>query len=103
MSAVMSPSSRGLVLQWRGNRFYIDTLLLLTSLALLLFGYVMVASASLHLGDKMADDSFYFPRHQLMHIALGLMVGCFTASVKLETWRNISLQLFFVGCCWCWC
>jgi cell division protein FtsW len=85
------------VLQWRGNRFYIDTLLLLTSLALLLFGYVMVASASLHLGDKMADDSFYFPRHQLMHIALGLMVGCFTASVKLETWRNISLQLFFVG------
>jgi cell division protein FtsW len=45
----------------------------------------------------MADDSFYFPRHQLMHIALGLMVGCFTASVKLETWRNISMQLFFVG------
>jgi cell division protein FtsW len=97
MTAAMSPTSRGLVLQWRGNRFYIDTLLLLTSLALLLFGYVMVASASLHLGDKMADDSFYFPRHQLMHIALGVMVGCFTASVKLETWRNTSLQLFFIG------
>ena len=96
MSAV-SATSRGLVLQWRGNRFYIDTLLLLTSLGLLLFGYVMVASASLHLGDKMADDSFYFPRHQLIHIALGVVVGCLTASMKLETWRNISLQLFFVG------
>ncbi len=97
MSAVMSPASRGLVLQWRGNRFYIDTLLLVTSLALLLFGYVMVASASLHLGDRMADDSFYFPRHQLMHIALGLVVGCFTASIKLDAWSKISLQLFFVG------
>jgi len=96
MSAV-SATSRGLVLQWRGNRFYIDTLLLLTSLGLLLFGYVMVASASLHLGDKMADDSFYFPRHQLIHITLGVVVGCLTASMKLETWRNISLQLFFVG------
>ncbi len=97
MSAVMSMPSRGLILQWRGNRFYIDTLLLLTSLALLLFGYVMVASASLHLGDKLADDSFYFPRHQLVHIGLGLMVGLFAASVKLETWRSISLPLYFAG------
>ncbi|GAB6046773.1 putative lipid II flippase FtsW [Methyloparacoccus murrellii] len=97
MSAILSTPSRGLILQWRGNRFYIDTPLLLTSLALLLFGYVMVASASLHLGDKFADDSFYFPRHQLIHIALGLVVGLWAASVKLETWREISLPLYFVG------
>lgn len=89
--------SRGLILQWRGTRFYIDTILLLTALALLLFGYVMVASASLHLGDKLADDSFYFPRHQLVHIALGLLVGIFAATVRLETWREISLPLYFAG------
>lgn len=97
MSAILSQRSRGLVLQWRGNRFYLDTLLLLTVLALLLFGYVMVASASLHLGDKLAEDSFYFPRHQLIHIALGLLVGGMAASVKLETWRSLSLQLYFAG------
>jgi len=97
MSAIASPPRRGLVLHWRGSRFYIDTLLLLTSLALLLFGFVMVASASLHLGDKLANDSFYFPRHQLIHITLGLVVGCAAAAIRLETWRNISLQLFFIG------
>ena len=59
-----SPRNRGIVLQWRGRRFYLDTVLLLATLALMLFGYVMVASASLHLGDKMGSDSFYYPRHQ---------------------------------------
>lgn len=97
MSAILTPPRRGLVLHWRGNRFYVDTILLVVSLFLLLFGFVMVASASLHLGDKLANDSFYFPRHQLIHILLGLLVGCVAASVRLETWRNISLQLFFVG------
>jgi cell division protein FtsW len=98
MSAILPVQpSRGLILQWRGTRFYIDTILLLTALALMLFGYVMVASASLHLGDKLADDSFYFPRHQLVHIALGLLVGIFAATVRLETWREISLPLYFAG------
>lgn len=93
----MAGPSKGLVLQWRGNRFYMDPILLLVTLTLLLFGYVMVASASLHLGDKMAGDSFYFPRHQLIHIFLGLILGIATAAVKLEFWRQISLKLFFVG------
>ena len=93
----MSSPHRGLVMRWRDHRFYLDSMLLITSLALLLFGYVMVASASLHLGDKLADDSFYFPRHQLIHILLGLVVGCSAASVRLETWRKISVPLYFFG------
>ena len=97
MNAPLAPQNKGLVLQWRGHRFYLDTILLMTSLALLLFGYVMVTSASLHLGDKLAGDSYYFPRHQLIHTALGLMAGVMAGSVKLETWRDISLQLFFAG------
>ena len=97
MNAPLALQIKGLVLQWRGHRFYLDTILLMTSLALLLFGYVMVTSASLHLGDKLAGDSYYFPRHQLIHIALGLMAGVMAGSVKLETWRDISLQLFFAG------
>ena len=88
---------QGMVLQWGDKRFYLDTMLLLASLGLLLFGYVMVASASLHLGDKMAEDSFYFPRHQLLHIGMGLVVGCVAASVKLDTWRKHSMYLYFLG------
>ncbi len=97
MSAILAAPKRGLVLQWRGSRFYMDTLLLLASLALLLFGYVMVASASLHLGDKFATDSFYFPRHQLLHILLGLITGGLAARVRLETWQRLSMPLYFLG------
>jgi cell division protein FtsW len=75
----------------------LDTVLLLATLALMLFGYVMVASASLHLGDKMGSDSFYYPRHQLIHIAVGVILGCVVASVKLETIRSRSMTLYFVG------
>ena len=97
MNTWSSPRSKGLVLQWRGRRFYLDTILLLATLSLLLFGFVMVASASLHLGDRMGNDSFYYPRHQLIHIATGIMVGVFVASVRLERLRTKSMTLYFLG------
>lgn len=91
------PRGRGMLLQWGERRFYLDTVLLLATLGLLLLGYVMVASASLHLGDRMGEDSFYFPRHQLLHIALGLVVGIVCANVRLESWRNSSMLLYVLG------
>ncbi|SMF93795.1 cell division protein FtsW [Methylomagnum ishizawai] len=97
MKTRVAVRSQGMVLQWGDKRFYLDTLLLLASLGLLLFGYVMVASASLHLGDKMSQDSFYFPRHQLLHIGMGLATGLIAASVKLETWKNNSMLLYLFG------
>ncbi|MGI2326244.1 hypothetical protein ACRRRV_16230, partial [Methylococcus sp. S1B] len=51
--------ARGLVLKWGAGRFYQDTVLLSVSLGLMLFGLVMVSSASLHQGENMASDSFY--------------------------------------------
>ncbi|MGX2029210.1 putative lipid II flippase FtsW [Methylocaldum gracile] len=97
MRAKVTVRGRGLVLHWGDRRFYLDTVLLVASLGLLLLGFVMVASASLHLGEKLAEDSFYFPRHQLVHIALGLCAGCAVASVKLESWQKSSLSLFLFG------
>lgn len=84
---------RGLVLQWQEERFYFDTTLLLAALALLLFGYIMVTSASLHLGA----NNFYFPTHQLIHILLGITVGCLVGSVNVVFWRKIAMPLYFTG------
>jgi len=56
----MSTPSKGLVLQWRGSRFYIDPILLLVTLTLLLFGYVMVASASFHLCAQVGGCEVFF-------------------------------------------
>lgn len=86
-----------MVLRWGHRRFYLDTVLLVASLGLLLLGFVMVASASLHLGEKIAEDSFYFSRHQLIHIALGVCAGCVVAAIKLESWQKSSLPLFLFG------
>lgn len=97
MRAKVALRGQGLVLRRGHRRFYVDTLLLITSLGLLLLGFVMVASASLHLGEKIAEDSFYFSRHQLIHIALGLCAGCAVAAIKLEAWQKLSLPLFLFG------
>jgi cell division protein FtsW len=97
MNAKVHTQSRGFVLRWRGCRFYLDTVLLSVSLTLMLFGFVMVSSASLHLGEKMAHDSFYYSRQQLLHIALGLLTGFLIARCRLETLQRSSRALLWVG------
>ncbi|HUL12276.1 MAG TPA: putative lipid II flippase FtsW [Methylococcaceae bacterium] len=97
MKTRVAGRSRGLVLQWGHHRFYLDTVLLSASMGVLLLGFIMVASASLHLGEKLADDSFYFPKHQLAHVAMGLMAGVFVACRRLEFWEKSSKTLLLVG------
>jgi cell division protein FtsW len=87
----MKPSRR-----W-ANRFHFDPLLLTVSISLLLIGYVMVASASLHLGIKMTGDGFYYPVRQLMHIGLGLIFGSGVAAVPMRVWERNGSRLFLAG------
>jgi cell division protein FtsW len=97
MNAIVSTKGRGFVLRFRNRRFYLDTVLLSVSLTLMLFGFVMVSSASLHLGEKVAHDSFYYPRQQLLHILLGLLTGFLVARCRLETLERSSRALFWFG------
>jgi cell division protein FtsW len=94
---MVAQRSRGVVLSWGQNRFYVDTLLLLAASGLLILGFIMVSSASLHLGDRFADDSFFFPKHQLAHILAGFLLALTVASIKLDTWQKSSLALFGFG------
>jgi cell division protein FtsW len=96
MRTLVAGENRGLVLQWGHKRFYLDTILLSVSMSILVLGYIMVASASLHLGEKLANDSFYFPKHQLAHVILGLAAAVFVASRPLAFWEK-SAQALFVG------
>ena len=97
MRTLVAGKNRGLVLQWGHKRFYLDTVLLSVSLGILVLGYVMVASASLHLGEKLANDSFYFPKHQLIHVLLGLASAVFVASRPLAFWEKYAQALFVFG------
>lgn len=81
----------------RAGRFHFDPILLIVSGSLLLIGYVMVASASLHLGIKLTGDGFYYPIRQLMHIGLGLIFGGGVASVPMQVWEQNGPRLFLAG------
>jgi len=97
MRTLVAGKSRGLVLQWGHKRFYLDTLLLSACMGILVLGYIMVASASLHLGEKLANDSFYFPKHQLVHVFMGLAAAVFVASRPLAFWERSAKALFLLG------
>lgn len=80
-----------------GGRFHFDPVLLSVCVSLLLIGYVMVASASLHLGIKMAGDGLHYPLRQLMHIGLGLFFGGSVATVPMRVWEQNGPRLFIAG------
>lgn len=81
----------------RIGRFHFDPMLITVSLSLLLIGYVMVASASLHLGVKMSGNSFYYPIRQTLHIGLGVFLGACVALTPIRTWEKMGQGLFIAG------
>ena len=78
-------------------RLHIDQALLTACLSLLGIGFVMVASSSMHLGVKMADDVSYYPFKQLIHIIIGLMFAAFVLSIPMRAWQKIGQPLFLAG------
>ena len=82
----------------RIGRFHFDPLLIVVSLSLLLIGYVMVASSSLHLGAKLnSGNEFHYPLRQSLHIGLGLFLGVIVAKTPLQFWENWGQRLFIMG------
>jgi len=79
------------------SQFYVDKLLLLVCFSLLLIGYVMVVSASLHLGVKLTGNIMYYPLRQLIHIFMGLIVAVVVVSIPIAVWERIGSWLFIVG------
>ncbi|MFI3188029.1 MAG: putative lipid II flippase FtsW [Methylococcales bacterium] len=78
-------------------RFHFDLLLVVACSSLLLIGFVMVASASLHLGVKVSGNEFYYPTRQLMHTGFGLVLGAIIAATPLQVWEKWGVWLFIVG------
>lgn len=77
--------------------FQLDSLLLLICISLLLIGYVMVTSASLHLGMKMTGSLAYYPIRQLAHIGIGLLFAGLVLMVPMQRWEKLNATLFIVS------
>ena len=77
--------------------FHMDYLLLGICISLLIMGYIMVTSSSLHLGEKMVNNSMYYPVKQLLHIVVGVIVAVCVAFIPLKIWEKSSSWLFIAG------
>ena len=74
-----------------------DKILVLASIALIVMGYLMVSSASLHLGAKLTGNLFHYPLRQLMHIILGVVAGLVMCMIPMNFWEKTGQGLFFIG------
>jgi cell division protein FtsW len=74
----------------------VDTVLLGAVLALIGFGIVMVASASLHLSGPDGDSLRYLTRH-LFALGLGGVAAWLVYRTPSQWWYRYSTALYFVG------
>lgn len=78
------------------QKFYMDYFLLCICTLLLLIGFVILTSASLHLGGKMVNGGGY-PLKQLVHILVGIVVAVLICCLPLRYWKKSGLWLFIAG------
>ncbi|MEC9407147.1 MAG: putative lipid II flippase FtsW [Pseudomonadota bacterium] len=76
---------------------YTDRLLLAVAALLLVFGLVMVASASVAVAERQTGDMLYYFRRQLVFAALGLGAGVFMYCVPMRHWSNAGFPLLGFG------
>ncbi|MDD3763200.1 MAG: putative lipid II flippase FtsW [Nevskiales bacterium] len=75
-------------------RLGLDAWLCTAAFALLAWGLVMVASASVAQADKVTGDPFYFFYRQLLFCGLGVLVGATLYCVPMRQWFSSSRWLY---------
>ncbi len=78
-------------------KLHTDPVLVLVSFSLLLIGFVMVSSASLHLGAKINNDTLYYPERQFVHMILGLIAATFVAYRPMHFWKEYGGKAFLIS------
>ncbi|MGN1401759.1 MAG: stage V sporulation protein E [Bacillus sp. (in: firmicutes)] len=74
----------------RNKKSQPDFLLIITTLALLSIGLIMVYSASAVWAAYKFDDSFFFAKRQLLFAGVGIVAMFFIMNIDYWTWRSWS-------------
>ena len=92
------PKHASLMMEGRQQRIYFDILLLIVVVSIISMGYIMVVSATLHLGERdFSGDMFHYPLRQLIHIGLGILIAGIIINTPIALWQKIAPGLFFFG------
>ncbi len=92
--AVAGPASRPLM---TGPLAGYDPWLLGVSLSLLLFGLVMVASASITIADRQFDAPLHYFWRQAVAAVIGLVLAWAAMKIPLKLWEQTSLVVLLAG------
>ena len=75
----------------------IDPVLLTIVLAILMGGFVILASASISISDSTANNPFFYVQRQLLAAAIGAAAGFVCLFIPMAVWRNLGPLVLFVG------
>ena len=65
--------------------------------ALLLGGFVILASASISISDNAAGNPFFYIQRQLLAAAIGAVAGAFCLFIPMQVWQNLGPLMLFAG------
>lgn len=75
----------------------IDPVLLTIVLALLMGGFVILASASISISDNATSNPFFYVQRQLIAAAIGGVAGFICLFIPMQVWRSLGPLVLFVG------
>ena len=79
------------------TEFKLDPVLLTIVMTLLLGGFVILASASITISDKISGDPFFYVERQLLAAVIGAAAGLFCLFVPMRIWQSVSPLLLLVA------
>jgi cell division protein FtsW len=75
----------------------LDPVLLAIVMTLLLGGFVILASASITISDKVSGNPFFYVERQLLAATIGATAGLFCLFVPMRVWQSIGPLMLLVG------
>ena len=75
----------------------LDPVLLALVMALLLGGFVILASASTSISDNVADNPFFYLQRQLLAAVIGTLAAGVCLFVPMQVWRNLGPLMLLLG------
>ena len=75
----------------------IDPVLLAITGALLLGGFVILASASISISDNAAGNPFFYLQRQLLAAAIGAVAGAICLFIPMQVWQKLGPLMLLTG------
>jgi len=75
----------------------VDSVMLTIVLALLMGGFVILASASITISDSATNNPFFYVQRQLIAAAIGGAAGFVCLFIPMQVWRSLGPLVLFVG------